>query len=97
MPTLESPAYEAFAQARAKGALLIDAYDSAVFVRHRGHPRCLALKDEVVEWIADLRVLKTNMEDLNPMGLLAILDASRPSRPTTGRRLARSMSRWTSR
>ena len=47
MPALRDPRHEAFAQARAKGALLIDAYESAGFVRHRGHPSRLALKREV--------------------------------------------------
>ena len=73
MPTLEIPRYEAFAQARAKGALLIDAYESAGFVRHRGHPSRLAWKPEVAERIAELRALQTDMEDVTPMGLLASL------------------------
>ena len=73
MPTLENPRYEAFAQARAKGALLIDAYESAGFVRHRGHPSRLAWKPEVAERIAELRALQTDMEDVTPMGLLASL------------------------
>jgi hypothetical protein len=69
MPSLHDPRHEAFAQARAKGALLIDAYESAGFVRHRGHPRRLALKDEVDE----LRALQTDIEDTSPVGLLASL------------------------
>ena len=73
MPTLENPRYEAFAQARAKGALLIDAYESAGFVRHRGHCSRLALKDEVADRIAELRALQTDMDDVSPMGLLASL------------------------
>ena len=73
MPTLENPRYEAFAQARARGALLIDAYESAGFVRHRGHCSRLALKDEVADRIAELRVLQTEMEDVSPIGLLASL------------------------
>ena len=73
MPTLENPRYEAFAQARAKGALLIDAYESAGFVRHKGHPSRLAWKAEVAERIAELRALQTDMEDVGPLGLLASL------------------------
>ena len=73
MPTLRDPRYEAFAQARAKGALLIDAYESAGFVRHRGHPSRLALKDNVAERIAELRASQTEAEDVSPTGLLASL------------------------
>ena len=73
MPALRDPRYEAFAQARAKGALLIDAYESAGFVRHRGHPSRLALKDEVAERIAELRTSQTELEDTTPRGLLASL------------------------
>jgi hypothetical protein len=73
MPTLENPRYEAFAHARARGMLLIDAYESAGFVRHRGHPSRLALKDEVAERIAELRVSQTEAEDTSLPGLLASL------------------------
>ncbi|HLZ84744.1 MAG TPA: hypothetical protein VKQ54_14350 [Caulobacteraceae bacterium] len=73
MPALQNPRYEAFAQARARGALLIDAYESAGFVRHRGHPSRLALKDNVAERIAELRVMQTDIEDTSPLGLLASL------------------------
>ena len=73
MSTLQNPRYEAFAQARAKGALLIDAYESAGFVRHRGHPSRLALKRDVAERIAELRASQTDIEDTSPLGLLASL------------------------
>ncbi|MDB5481986.1 MAG: hypothetical protein JWO83_3039 [Caulobacteraceae bacterium] len=73
MPTLRDPRHEAFAQARARGALLIDAYESAGFVRHRGHPSRLALKDEVADRIAELRASQTEAEDVSPAGLLASL------------------------
>ena len=73
MPTLSNPRYEAFAQARAKGALLIDAYESAGFVRHRDHPSRLAWKPGVAERIAELRKLQTYMEDLTLNGLLVSL------------------------
>ena len=73
MPALQDRRHEAFAQARAKGALLIDAYESAGFVRHRGHPSRLALKDEVAERIAELRASQTEAEDVSPAGLLASL------------------------
>src|SRR5271165_5555943 len=73
MPALENPRHEAFAQARAGGALLIDAYESAGFVRHRGHPSRLALKDAVANRIAELRFMQSDMEDVSPAGLLASL------------------------
>ncbi len=73
MPALRDPRHEAFAQARAKGALLIDAYESAGFVRHRGHPSRLALKREVADRIAVLRFSQTEIDDVSPQGLLASL------------------------
>jgi hypothetical protein len=73
MPALRDPRREAFAQARARGALLIDAYESAGFVRHRGHPSRLALKDEVAERIAELRATQSDLNDVSPAGLLASL------------------------
>jgi hypothetical protein len=73
MPALRDPRHEAFAQARAKGALLIDAYESAGFVRHRGHPSRLALKHDVAWRIAELRASQTEIEDTTPRGLVASL------------------------
>jgi hypothetical protein len=77
MPALQNRRYGAFAQtrakARAKGALLIDAYESAGFVRHRGHPSRLAGKAEVADRIAELRTSQTEAEDITPQGLLASL------------------------
>ena len=73
MPVLHNPRYEAFAQARAKGALLIDAYESAGCVRHRGQPSRLASKDNVAERIAELLTMQTDIEDASPLGLLASL------------------------
>jgi hypothetical protein len=49
MPVLENPRHEAFAQARARGALLNDAYESAGFVLLKGHPSRLAYRAEVAE------------------------------------------------
>ena len=72
MPALRGPRYEAFAQARAGGALPIDAYESAGFVRHRGHPSRLALKDDVANRIAELRASQTEAEDVG-LGLLTSL------------------------
>ena len=73
MPTLNNRRYEAFAQARAKGALLNDAYEGAGFVLHKGHPSRLAYRAEVAERIAELRALQTKVESHNPLALLASL------------------------
>jgi len=73
MPALQNARDEAFAQARAKGALRIDAYESAGFVRHRGHPSRLTWKPEVAERIAELRALQTDLQDVSLLGLLASL------------------------
>jgi hypothetical protein len=73
MPTLDNPRYEAFAQARAKGALLNDAYESAGFVPHRGHPSRLAYRAEVSERIAELRAAQSLAQDNTPIALLSAL------------------------
>ncbi|HLZ85499.1 MAG TPA: hypothetical protein VKQ54_18195 [Caulobacteraceae bacterium] len=73
MPALENPRHETFAQARANGALLNDAYGSAGFVLHRGHPSRLANRAEVAERIAELRALRTEAEAHTPLALLASL------------------------
>src|SRR5579863_2688144 len=73
MPLLENPRHETFAQARARGALLNDAYESAGFVLHKGHPSRLACRAEVAERIAELRAAQTPSEDNSPVALLAAL------------------------
>ena len=73
MPTLNNRRYEAFAQARARGALLNDAYEGAGFVLHKGHPSRLAYRAEVAERIAELRALRTEVDSHNPLALLAAL------------------------
>jgi len=73
MPILENPRHEAFARARSKGALLNDAYESAGFVLHKGHPSRLAYRAEVAERIAELRAAQTLSEENSPVALLAAL------------------------
>jgi hypothetical protein len=73
MPTLNNRRYEAFAQARARGALLNDAYEGAGFMLHKCHPSRLAYRAEVAERIAELRALRTEVESHNPLALLAAL------------------------
>ena len=69
MPTFENPRYEAFAQARARGALLIDANDSGGFARDRGHPSRLARKPERAERIAGQRRIVNNFKPVTPSDL----------------------------
>jgi hypothetical protein len=71
MPTLQNPRHEAFAQARAKGARLDDAYEDAGFVLCKGHPSRLARRPEVAERIAELRRLRNEAEDISPQRLIA--------------------------
>jgi hypothetical protein len=69
----KNPRYEAFAQARARGALLNDAYEGGGFVPHRGDPSRLAYRAEVAERIAELRTAQTPAEDDTPVALLGAL------------------------
>ncbi len=55
MPLLKNPRHETFAQLRAKGALLDDAYEDAGFVPYKGHASRLARETAVAERIAELR------------------------------------------
>ena len=73
MPILANPRHEAFAQARAKGALLEDAYEAAGFVPGHGHASRLALKPEMAERIAEIRAEATDLSDTTGRGLLAAL------------------------
>jgi hypothetical protein len=73
MPTLDNPRYEAFAQARAKGARLDDAYEDAGFVLCKGHPSRLARRPEVAERIAELRRMRNEADDISPQRVIASL------------------------
>ena len=55
MPVLTNARHEAFAQARAQGAMLDDAYEDAGFVLIRGHASRLASQPNVAERIAEIR------------------------------------------
>ena len=54
MPTLPNPRQEAFAQARARGVLLEEAYERAGFVAGNRHGARLAREPEVAERIGEL-------------------------------------------
>jgi hypothetical protein len=73
MPTLTNTRYESFAQARARGARLDDAYEDAGFVLNKGHPSRLARRPEVAQRIAELRVQRNEAEDISPHKVIATL------------------------
>jgi hypothetical protein len=73
MPILQNPRHEAFAQARAKGALLDDAYEDAGFVPERGNACRLAKRPEVAARIAELRADNSALGDFNRQGMIASL------------------------
>src|SRR6202020_1281858 len=63
MPTLPIPRQEAFAQARAGGALLDDAYEIAGFVPGHRHASRLAKLPEVAERIGELLAARTDAKE----------------------------------
>lgn len=67
------PRHEFFAQARAKGARLDDAYEDAGFVLNKGHPSRLARRPEVATRIAELRVQRNEANDISPQKVIATL------------------------
>ena len=71
MSMLPNPRHETFAKARAKGALLDEAYEAAGFVLAKGHPSRLARRPEVAERIAELRALQADADDTTLPTLLA--------------------------
>ena len=75
MPFLQNPRHEAFAQARAKGALLDDAYEDAGFAPGNGHASRLALTAKVAERIGELRTLNARLDEANPQAMIAALIA----------------------
>jgi hypothetical protein len=73
MPILQNPRHETFAQARAKGALLDDAYEDAGFAPGNGHASRLALRPEVAERIGELRAERSELIDSNTQAVVAAL------------------------
>jgi len=73
MPTLDHPRYEAFAQARAKGARLDDAYEDAGYVLCKGHSSRLARRPEVAERIAELRAQRNEADDISVQRVVSSL------------------------
>ena len=73
MPILQNPRHEAFAQARAKGAFLDDAYEDAGFAPGNGHASRLALTPNIAERIGELRALNAQLDEANPQAMIAAL------------------------
>lgn len=55
MPPLNNPRHEQFAQTRAGGATLVDAYEAAGFARHAGRAWTLGKRPEVAARIRELQ------------------------------------------
>jgi hypothetical protein len=73
MPTLPNPRQEAFAQARAGGALLDDAYEIAGFVPGHRHASRLAKLPEVAERIGELLAARTDAKEADTRTVIAAL------------------------
>ena len=83
MPVLDNPRLEAFAQARAKGALLDEAYEAAGYVLNRGHSSRLAKRGDVAERLAELRAELALAEDISPRAfILALLRIAKTAEET---------------
>ncbi len=72
MPALKNLDHEAFAQARAAGATLIQAYEAAGYAPSRAHGSRLASRPEIAERIAELRALDITE---NPSGTASVVAA----------------------
>ena len=73
MPALSDTRHEAFAQACAKGARFMDAYQDAGFAPDRSHASRLARRDEVAARIAELRLARAAAEDADPQTIIDAL------------------------
>ncbi len=73
MPALENPQYEVFAIARARGALLEDAYGEAGYAARKGHAWRIANRPEVQARIAELRAERSRVEEAFPRTIINVL------------------------
>jgi hypothetical protein len=73
VPVLQNPRQEAFAQARAKGALLEDAYEIAGFVPGNRHAARLAREPEVGERIGELIAARADTKEPDVGTVIAAL------------------------
>jgi hypothetical protein len=91
MPALANPQHEVFAIARARGALLEDAYGEAGYAARKGHAWRIANRPEVQARIAELRAERSRVEEAFPRTIINVLmhllerDARQPARsPASG-------------
>ena len=73
MPALPNPRHEAFAQARARGARLEDAYEDAGFAPGNRHAARLFNQDKIAERIAELRVERLDSSGADPAEVIEAL------------------------
>ena len=73
MPALDNARHEAFAQARAKGARVEEAYEDAGFAPGNDHGARLACRDEVAERVAELRAQQTEIAESATHAVIAAL------------------------
>lgn len=73
MSALQKPEYEAFAQARASGVKLEDAYEMAGYSTGQGHASRLAARPEIMERVAELRRQRAEAEDASPAAIVTAL------------------------
>ena len=73
MPALDNARHEAFAQARARGARVAEAYEDAGFAPGNDHGARLAGREEVAQRIAELRAQQTDMEQASTQAVIAAL------------------------
>jgi hypothetical protein len=73
MTLLDNPRHEAFAQARAKGAPLDDAYENAGYVPDRAHACRLSKRPDIADRIAQLRAARSEVIDASPEELIVRL------------------------
>jgi hypothetical protein len=73
MPALANPQHEVFAIARARGALLEDAYGEAGYAARKGHAWRIANRPEVQARIAELRAERSRVEEAFPRTIINVL------------------------
>jgi hypothetical protein len=73
MPILQNPRHEAFAQARARGARLVDASEEAGYAFGGNHGSRLASMPEVAERIAELRAAQEHFADCTEEAVITTL------------------------
>jgi len=73
MSPIQNPQHETFAQARARGATLDDAFESAGYPPDRSHACRLAKREDVAARIASLRAERDQAEGSQPQMIIDAL------------------------